>query len=324
MSKFSPTIAARAVWQMRVRKRPFVLSHAINSRCNMSCKFCEYWKTPGQEMSLDSIFKMLEDARSFGIGVYNAWTVEPLLRDDLPQILRFAKELGMITSLITNGKLLEKRIGDLKDLDYLSVSVDGTKSYKEIRGVDLDVLLNTIMNVKDKLKNPLLMNCVISGKNLDDIEELVQLAQDIGVKISFEPMYEFKGIDDDVWSSMGIRDMDKYRRTIDRVIEMKRQGYPIINSISYLSMIKDLKKGFNCHVNNFILDVTLDGSIENCRVHREPLGNINEGIANVWKRSRSQQHEVTKNCEGCFFFGYVENSMMYDMNLEVMRHYEWM
>lgn len=70
--------------------------------------------------------------------------------------------------------------------------------------------------------------------------------------------------------------------------------------------------------------MTIDGSIENCRVHREPLGNINEGIVNVWKRSRSQQNEVTKNCEGCFFFGYVENSMMYDMNLEVMHHYEWM
>jgi hypothetical protein len=32
--------------------------------------------------------------------------------------------------------LLEKRAEDLKDLDYLSVSVDGINSYKEIRGVD--------------------------------------------------------------------------------------------------------------------------------------------------------------------------------------------
>lgn len=324
MSKFSPTIAAKAVWQMRARKRPFVLSHAINSKCNMSCNFCEYWKSSGPEMSLDSIFKMLEDARSFGVGVYNAWTVEPLLRDDLPQVLKHAKDLGMVTSLITNGKLLSKRIWELDDLDYLSISVDGTKSYKEIRGVEFEVLLSTIMDVKDKLQNPLLMNCVISGKNLDDIEELIQLAKDIGVKISFEPMYEFKGIDPDVWKAMGIRDMDKYHRTIDRIIEMKKEGYPIINSISYLSMIKDLKKRFNCHVNNFILDVTADGSIENCRVHREPLGNISEGIETVWKRSRSLQNETTKNCDGCFFFGYVENSMMYDMNLEVMRHYEWM
>ncbi|UGV40561.1 radical SAM protein [Methanococcoides orientis] len=324
MSKFSPTIAARAIWQMRVRKRPFVLSHAVNSRCNMSCSFCEYWKKPGDEMSLDDIFRMLDDAHSFGIGAYNAWTVEPLLREDLPQILAYAKSKGMITSLITNGKLLKERINDLDDLDYLSVSVDGTKSYKEIRGIDFEIILDAIMAVRDKLKNPLLMNCVISGKNLDDIEELIQLAQDIDVKISFEPLYEFRGIKEDVWGNMGIRDMEKYRCTVDRIIEMKNAGYPIINSLTYLKMIKELKKGYNCHVNNLILDVTADGSIENCRIHRERLGNVKDGIVNVWKSSKVRQKELTENCEGCFFFGYVENSLMYDLNLEVLQHYEWM
>ncbi|WP_244603343.1 radical SAM protein [Methanococcoides sp. NM1] len=324
MSKFSPTIAARAIWQMRVRKRPFVLSHAVNSRCNMSCSFCEYWKEPGDEMSLDDIFRMLDDAHSFGIGAYNAWTVEPLLREDLPQILAYAKSKGMITSLITNGKLLKERINDLDDLDYLSVSVDGTKSYKEIRGIDFEIIMDAIMAVKDKLKNPLLMNCVISSKNLDDIEELIQLARDIDVKISFEPLYEFRGIKEDVWGNMGIRDMEKYQCTIDRIIEMKKDGYPIINSLTYLKMIKELKKGYNCHVNNLILDVTADGSIENCRVHRGSLGNVKDGIVNVWKASKDQQKELTEKCEGCFFFGYVENSLMYDLNLEVIQHYEWM
>lgn len=324
MSKFSPTIAARAIWQMRVRKRPFVLSHAVNSRCNMSCSFCEYWKEPGDEMSLDDIFRMLDDAHSFGIGAYNAWTVEPLLREDLPQILAYAKKLGMITSLITNGKLLKERINDLDDLDYLSVSVDGTKSYKEIRGIDFEIIMDAIMAVKDKLKNPLLMNCVISSKNLDDVEELIQLARDIDVKISFEPLYEFRGIKEDVWGNMGIRDMEKYQCTIDRIIEMKKDGYPIINSLTYLKMIKELKKGYNCHVNNLILDVTADGSIENCRVHRGSLGNVKDGIVNVWKASKDQQKELTEKCEGCFFFGYVENSLMYDLNLEVIQHYEWM
>ncbi len=275
-------------------------------------------------MSLDDIFRMLDDAHSFGIGAYNAWTVEPLLREDLPRILAYAKKLGMITSLITNGKLLKERINDLDDLDYLSVSVDGTKSYKEIRGIDFEIILDAIMAVRDKLKNHLLMNCVISGKNLDDIEELIQLAQDIDVKISFEPLYEFRGIKEDVWGNMGIRDMEKYRCKVDRIIEMKKAGYPIINSLTYLKMIKELKKGYNCHVNDLILDVTADGSIENCRIHREPLGNVEDGIVNVWKSSKVRQKELTENCEGCFFFGYVENSLMYDLNLEVIQHYEWM
>jgi MoaA/NifB/PqqE/SkfB family radical SAM enzyme len=87
MRTFSPRLALKALWQLRVRRRPYVLSHAINSRCNLKCSFCEYWKKPGREMSTPEIFSMLEDAKSFGIGAYNAWTTEPLLRDDLPEIL---------------------------------------------------------------------------------------------------------------------------------------------------------------------------------------------------------------------------------------------
>ena len=130
MKEFSPRLAAKALWQLRVRRRPYVLSHGITSRCNLRCKFCEYWENPGKEMSTPEIFRMLEDARSFGIGVYNAWTAEPLMRKDLQAILHHAKGLGLITSLITNGKLLASRVHELDDLDYLSVSVDGIDSYQ--------------------------------------------------------------------------------------------------------------------------------------------------------------------------------------------------
>ncbi|MHC1576354.1 MAG: radical SAM protein [Methanosarcinaceae archaeon] len=324
MTKYSPLIAARALWQLRVRKRPIVLSHAINSICNMRCSFCEYWKEEGDEMSLDEIFHLLEEARSFGILVYNAWTVEPLLRKDLPQILEHAHSLGMITSLITNGKLLEERADDLKDLDYLSVSVDGLHSYKTIRGMDVDRILAGIRTVKDRLHNPLLMNCVISGQNLDDIEDLVYLADELNVRISFEPLYEFAGIGGDVWDNIGIRNMDKYHRTLDRVIEMKKEGYPIINSLTYLGMVRNLKPKFTCQASEMILDVTSDGTVENCRVHRKPVGNVRDGIANVWSSSRQRRKTISRTCEKCLFFGYVENSLMQDFNTEVMRHYEWM
>ncbi|TGC07284.1 radical SAM protein [Methanolobus halotolerans] len=324
MTTFSPVIAAKALWQMRIRKRPFVLSHAINTRCNMKCRFCEYWKESGPEMELEDIFNLLDEARAFGILAYNAWTVEPLLREDLPEILAHARGLGMITSLITNGLLLEKRAVELENLDYLSVSVDGTSSYREIRGVEFDRILPGIIKAKENMINPLLLNCVISGKNLDDIEELLQLAMDLNVKISFEPMYEFGNIGNDTWDDLGIRDMEKYRRVVDGIIEKKKQGYPIINSITYLEMARDLKTTYSCHASDIILDVAADGSIENCRVHREPIGHIREGIANVWEATREKRKKTSNECQKCLFFGYVENSLMYDFNLEVMRHYEWM
>lgn len=321
----SPFVAAKAFWQTRIRKRPLVLSHAINSRCNMKCDFCEYWKQNGPEMTLQEIIRLLDDAKDFGIMIYNAWTTEPLLREDLPQILQHAREIGITTFLITNGLLLEKRAEALKDLDYLSVSVDGINSYKEIRGVDFKKkILPGIVKAKGLMKNPLLMNCVISGRNLEDIEELIRLSAELEVTIAFEPMYEFSGIQDDVWKNIGIKDTEKYRRTVDRIIEMKKEGYPIINSYTYLKMIKDMDTDFKCHAGELILNVTADGTIEHCRVERQSLGNVKDGLEKVWRNSRERRKRIPENCHKCLFFGYVENSLLYDINLEVMRHYKWM
>ncbi len=321
----SPFTAAKAFWQTRIKKRPLVLSHAINSRCNMKCEFCEYWKQSGPEMTLQEITRLLDEAKDFGIMIYNAWTAEPLLREDLPQILQHARELGIVTFLITNGLLLEKRVEDLTELDYLSVSVDGINSYKEIRGVDFKTkILPGIIKAKRSMKNPILMNCVISGRNLDDIEELIRLAAELEVTIAFEPMYEFSGIEKSIWKDIGVRDTDKYRRTVDRIIEMKKEGYPIINSYTYLKMIRDMSTDFKCHAGELILNVTADGTIEHCRVEKEPLGNVKDGLQNVWERSKKKRKQIPENCHKCLFFGYVENSLLYDMNLEVMRHYKWM
>ncbi len=323
MRSFPISTAVKALWQMRVRRRPFVLSHGINARCNLSCSFCEYWRRPGIEMSTQEIFRMLEEASSFGIGVYNAWTVEPLLREDLPEILSRAKCLGLITSLITNGRLLARRAKELSDLDYLSVSVDGIKSYRELRGIDLQEILEGIKAAK-VAGHMVLMNCVISAKNMDELEDLVHLAESLDTQISFEPLHESFGIDGKVWKTLGIRDLPRYEKAVERLIELKREGAPIINSQTYLEMIKTLNPRFKCHASDIILHVASDGTLENCRVHREPLGNVSEGIARVWKNSQKRRKETAQGCQGCLFFGYVENSLLYEFVPEVLAHYEWM
>jgi MoaA/NifB/PqqE/SkfB family radical SAM enzyme len=323
MRSFPISTAGKALWQMRVRRRPFVLSHGINARCNLSCSFCEYWRRPGKEMSTQEIFRMLEEARSFGIGVYNAWTVEPLLRPDLPDILSHAKSLGLITSLITNGRLLASRAKDLSDLDYLSVSMDGIKSYRELRGIDLQEILEGIKAAK-VAGHEVLMNCVISAKNMDELEDLVHLAESLDTRISFEPLHESSGIDETVWETIGIRDLSRYEKARERLIELKREGAPIINSRTYLGMIKTLNPRFKCHASDIVLHIASDGTIQNCRVHQEPLGNVSEGIARVWKNSQKRRKETVQRCRGCLFFGYVENSLLYEFVPEVLAHYEWM
>ncbi|MCO5382154.1 MAG: radical SAM protein [Methanosarcina barkeri] len=330
MSRLNPILASKAVWQIRVRKRPFVLSHGVNARCNMRCTFCEYWKKTGEEPAKEDVFKLLDDAREFGIGVYNAWTVEPLLRKDLPQIMAHAKKIGMVTSMVTNGKLLYERAEELGDVDYLSVSVDGIKSYKEIRRMDFETLLKGLKKAIEvrklqKQKNPILMNCVLTGKNLDDIETLILLAKKLRVKVSFEPVHEFPGISEEIWNEIGIRDTEKFRSTVDRIIELKKQRYPIINSNTYLRMVRDREMDYRCRASGIIMNVTHDGTLETCRAQNEPLGNVMwDGFESVWENSEERRKEIVHNCKGCLFFGYTENSLMQSFNPEVLMHYEWM
>jgi len=325
MKTFDPRIALSALVQMRVRKRPFVLSHGINARCNLRCPFCEYWRSPGPEMTSEEIFAMLDDARSFGIGVYNAWTAEPLLRRDLPAILGHARSLGMVTSLITNGLLLSQRVGELSDLDLLSVSLDGIESYREIRGASVEPVLEGIRAAREA-GHQVLINCVISRKNLGELADLVGLAERLGALISFEPLHRTAGIEGDFWEDMGIEDADlpAYRRSIDRLIEMKRGKSPIINSATYLKMVRDRNMHFRCHAPQIILPVASDGTVEICRVQKGNLGHISEGIARVWESSKKLRNKVVGECEGCLFFGYVENSLLYDLRPEVIRRYRWM
>jgi MoaA/NifB/PqqE/SkfB family radical SAM enzyme len=325
MRTFSPRLALKALWQMRAMRRPFVLSHGINARCNLKCRFCEYWSAPGKEMTAPEIFRMLEDAKSFGIGAYNAWTAEPLLRRDLPDILRHAKGLGLITSLVTNGILLKSRVQELADLDYLSVSLDGLGSYKDLRSADPDAVIDGIIAARDA-GHEILINCVISSKNLHELDDLVNLARSLGVWISFEPINESPGIEEKVWDELGIRNDVKfeYEQALERLIDLKKNGAPIINSQTYLKMIKSQKADFKCHASDIVLHVSADGTIVNCRVEGAPLGNVSEGIRKVWDSSKEKRINTSKNCRGCLFFGYVENSLLYDFVPEVMAHYEWM
>jgi len=232
--------------------------------------------------------------------------------------------------MVTNGKLLYERAEELENVDYLSVSVDGIKSYKEIRRMDFETLLKGLKKAIEvrklqKQKNPILMNCVLTGKNLDDIETLILLAKKLRVKVSFEPVHEFPGISEEIWNEIGIRDTEKFRSTVDRIIELKKQRYPIINSNTYLRMVRDREMDYRCRASGIIMNVTHDGTLETCRAQNEPLGNVMwDGFESVWENSEERRKEIVHNCKGCLFFGYTENSLMQSFNPEVLMHYEWM
>ncbi|WP_338097502.1 radical SAM protein [Methanolapillus ohkumae] len=336
---------------MKVRRRPSILSHSINADCNLRCVFCDEWKKKSSldcfsadsysDASLSDIFKIIDLACDFGILSYNAWSTEPLLRKDLPEIMAYAKSKGMTTFLITNGILLQKRLNELKDVDYISVSMDGPTSTREIRGANYEKIMDGIRFAakSGQLNRSLLMNCVISSKNLDEVADLLKTAKELNVKMAVEPIYLFKRMNDTSWDDLMIQETqrEKFIGLMNQLIDMKKKGYPLINSKTYLKKIRDQKPISNCRVDTGILAIDSQENMYNCRIHNRPLGNVLEasvlddygtiqknGITEVWNKSKAERMEKIKTCDGCQFFGYYELTLMNNYNLESFFGYEWL
>lgn len=268
-------------------------------------------------MPREEIFDFLRKSKELGISVYSVWGTEPLLRDNLGDCLEYARSLGMLNMVITNGTLLKDKLEMLEHCDYLIVSVDGVRTYPHIRGGDLNKVVEGIKKANEAgIRTSI--NCVLNNVNLGEVEDLVDLAEELGVGIVFEPIKEYESIPEEVWEEYGIRDEQKYRQAVDRIIEMKKEGRSVLNSYPYLEMIRERKPDFNCKVNETILHLGLDGKIESCF---GVIGEANEDLEELWRKWKPRGKQLSQECEGCLFSGYVETSLLFNLDWRVIWNY---
>lgn len=111
---------------------PVVIWNLVR-RCNLTCKHCYSISAdidfPG-ELSTDEVFTTMDDLRASGVPVLILSGGEPLLRPDIFDISRRAKEKGFYVGLSTNGTLInESNISDIAAMnyDYVGISIDGIR-----------------------------------------------------------------------------------------------------------------------------------------------------------------------------------------------------
>ena len=133
LSKFiDEIIDPQPLGKVRTPPGPVVIWNLIR-RCNLNCKHCYSISTdkdfPG-ELSTSEVFKTMDDLKSFGVPVLILSGGEPLLRPDIFEISKRAKDMGFYVGLSTNGTLIDeemiKRIAAI-GYDYVGISIDGIK-----------------------------------------------------------------------------------------------------------------------------------------------------------------------------------------------------
>ncbi len=108
-------------------------------RCNLRCLHCYSHSGPGEseELPVSLLQRAVTDASEHGYTVLGLSGGEPVLYRELPRLLEHARTLGMVTTVTSNGMLLDQR--RLRPLvgvtNLLAISLDGIpESHNQIRG----------------------------------------------------------------------------------------------------------------------------------------------------------------------------------------------
>lgn len=157
---------------------------SLTPNCNLSCIYChkEGEESPKEQITAEEIAEILRVAAKFEIRSVKFTGGEPLLRQDLLEIIRSVPD-GMESSLTTNGTLLARLASGLKEagLRRVNVSLDSLNpdTYKKITGIDrLSDVLAGIDAALDAGLTPIKLNMVVlEGVNENEIEDFLSFVR---------------------------------------------------------------------------------------------------------------------------------------------------
>ncbi len=116
---------------------PVVIWNLIR-RCNLTCKHCYTISAdidfPG-ELNTEQVYTVMDDLKGFKVPVLILSGGEPLLRPDIFEISKYAKDLGFYVGLSSNGTLItEENIQQIAEVgyDYVGVSIDGIRDTHDV------------------------------------------------------------------------------------------------------------------------------------------------------------------------------------------------
>jgi cyclic pyranopterin phosphate synthase len=179
---------------------------SVTDRCNLRCIYCMPPEgvpqiSHSEILSYEEIWAVVQAAAELGINKVRLTGGEPLVRADLPKLIKMISQVEEIEelSLTTNGTVLKKYALELKQagLSRVNVSLDTLKADKFryiTRLGELKTVLGGIEAAKEAGFEPVKINTVIMrGINDDEILDFAKMTYEEGCHVRFIELMPFKG-----------------------------------------------------------------------------------------------------------------------------------
>ena len=203
---------------------PVVIWNLIR-RCNLLCKHCYAISGnvdfPG-ELSFRQVCEVMDDLKQYGVPALILSGGEPLLRPDIFDIARRARDMGFFTALSTNGVLITEVImNDLASIgfDYIGISLDGIgevhDAFRGMKGA-YQKSLNALRLCRDA-GIPVGVRYTMTRDNAYQFEHMIALVQEENIDRFYLSHLVYAGRGNK--NRMDDADLARTRTTMHRLIE---------------------------------------------------------------------------------------------------------
>lgn len=170
--------------------KPLWLVLELTYECPLKCPWCsnpvDYARRKGEELTTEEWKRVLREGRELGALQLGFTGGEPLLRDDIEELVADATALGYYTNLITSGVgLTEARLVKLKEAGLKQIQLSLQSSERELtdrlvgaRVFDLKLQVARMIKAHGF---PMVLNVPVFRHNIDQVADILELAADIGV-----------------------------------------------------------------------------------------------------------------------------------------------
>lgn len=207
-----------------------ILSWNTTKRCNLFCEHCYRESSPDadclNELSTKEGKKLLDDASNAGFKIIIFSGGEPLLRNDLFELIDHAYELNMIPALGTNGLLITDEVAvkmKKHHVDAVSISLDSMDSQKHdtFRRSDGSHEL-AIKGINSCLKANLKVqiNFTVTKNNLGELENIINYADSKLCSVFFFFLVDV-GRGKDVYQHA--LNKEEYKYAIDLILDKSKE-----------------------------------------------------------------------------------------------------
>lgn len=168
---------------------PLRMDLALTFRCQNDCIHC-YAGGPHEtpELSTQQWKQVIDKLSDIGVFIITFTGGEPTLREDLPDLLKYAQEKGIVTGLITNGRKLKDqsyvKLLEKAGLDFVQVTIESHKSEVHDKMTNaVGSWTETVAGIKNAVNSEIYVstNTTLSKNNAEDFLQTVNFIKSLGV-----------------------------------------------------------------------------------------------------------------------------------------------